>query len=90
MLLLSIVVDIEEGEQHGHLTIAVLDLQDTEIHKGKLPVLLKTAAADTRDIVIASIDNVDRSRDGLLKNILKPKGTLMPQRKKVVSKKTTA
>lgn len=86
----SIVVDIEEGEKHGHLSIAVLDLQDTEIHKDKLPVLLKTGAADTRDILIANIDNVDRSRDGVLKNVLKPKETLVPRTKKVVSKKTTS
>ena len=85
----SIVVDIKEGENPGGLLIAVLDQQDTEIHKDKLPVLLKTGAVDTRDIVIAKIDSVDRGRNRVLKNTLKPRETLVPTTKKVVSKKAT-
>ena len=85
----SIVVDIEEGVKHEGLNIAVLDQQDTEIHRDKLPVLLKTGAVDTRDILIANIDKVDRSKEAVIEKILKSKGRLGPKTKKVVSKKTT-
>ena len=85
----SIVVDIEEGVKHEGLNIAVLDQQDTEIHRDKLPVLLKTGAVDTRDILIANIDKVDRSKEGVIEKILKSKERLGPKTKKVVSKKAT-
>ena len=86
----SIVVDIREGLKPRKLNIAVLDERGTQIHKDKLPVLLKTGVVDTRDIVIAKIDSVDRTRDSVLRNVLKPKETLVPHTRKVVSKKTTA
>ncbi len=85
----SIVVDIKEGEKPRNLNIVVLDKQDTPLHKDKLPVFLRSGVVDTRDILIAKIDKVDRSKERVLKDILKPKGKVPKKvvRKKVAPKK---
>ena len=85
----SIVVDIGEGVKLRKLNIAVLDEQDTQIHKDKLPVLLKTGVVDTRDIVIAKIDKVDRSKDRVIVDTLKPIDPITRRTKEKVSKKVT-
>lgn len=82
----SFIVDIKEGEKPKKLNIAVLDKQGTEIHKDKVPISLKADVVDTRDIVIAKIDKVDRTKDKVIKNVLKTKKPVV-RKTKIVKKK---
>lgn len=89
----SFIVDIKDGEKPRKLNIAVLDKQGTQIHMDKLPISPKADVVDTRDIVIASIDKLDRSKDRIIKDILKTEKPLTRKTKtvpkKAVKKNTT-
>ena len=89
----SFIVEIKEGEKPGKLNIVVLNKQGTQIHKDKVPISLKADVVDTRDIVIAKMDKVDRAKDKVIKNVLKTKKPVVRNtktvKKKFVKKVTT-
>ena len=81
----SFIVDIKAGEKPRKLNIVVLDKQGTQIHKDILPISLKADVVDTRDIVIAKMDEVVRGKDKIL---IDPLITKRPLTTKTVVKKT--
>lgn len=83
----SVVVDIQHGEMPKTLTLAVLDKEGNQIHKDKLPILLKSDVVDTRDILLTNIDKANRSDERILKDVLTPVNTI-PQKVKAAPKKT--
>lgn len=82
----SFIVEIKEGEKPKKLNITVLDKQGTQIHKDKVPISLKADVVDTRDIVIAKIDKVERTKDKVIKNVLKTKKPFLRKTKTVPKK----
>ena len=81
----TFVMDIKAGEKPRKLNIVVLDKQGTQIHKDILPISLKADVVDTRDIVIAKMDEVVRGKDKIL---IDPLITKRPLTTKTVVKKT--
>ena len=69
----SLVIDGEESFKLKNVKVVVLDKQGTQIHKGKLPVLVKADAIESRDIVIAKVDRLNRDKKAVLKEALKSK-----------------
>lgn len=82
----SFIVEIKEGEKSKKLNITVLDKQGTQIHKDELPISLKADVVDTRDIVIAEIDKVERTKDKVITKVLKTKKPVV-RKTKIVPKK---
>ncbi len=67
--------------------LVVLDAKGTQIHKERLPVVVKLNDVETRDIVIAKISRVNRSIEPIVKKA-KAK-SYAPTKKKVVAKRKT-
>jgi hypothetical protein len=82
------VIDVDESFKSKKVNVVVLDKQGTQIHKEKLPVLVRADVIESRDIVIARVDKFSRDKNVLLNEVLKTSKPLV--RKKVVRKKDSA
>ncbi len=67
----SLVIDVDESDKPKLLNVVISDKQGVQIHKEKLPVLVKADSVEARDIVIAAIDKISRDKDIVLNEVLK-------------------
>ena len=85
----TIVIDIDASFRLKKVQVVVLDKQGTQIHKEKLPVLVKADSIESRDIMIARINKYHRDKKVILKEVLKTKKAVRQKKASVKKKPST-
>lgn len=68
----SLIVDVDAKLEGNKAIIVVLDKKGTQLHKEKLPAILKANSIESRDIVLRKVGGIDRGVGPILIKVKKP------------------
>jgi hypothetical protein len=68
----SLIVDVDAKLEGNKAIIVVLDNKGTQLHKEKLPAILKANSIESRDIVLRKVGGIDRGVGPILIKVKKP------------------